>query len=102
MGDEYATKADVQALSKRLTQIAGALNKVTLSGRAYVDKADNQQTATLEKEYLTKKELQEVEKVMDAVEKRHAQLVQTQTGNYAKKFKGFVVQEFAKVGKGKR
>ena len=102
MPDEYATKADVQALNKRLTQIVGALNKVNTSGRAYVDKANNQQTATLAKEYLTKKELQEIEKVMDAMEKRHAQLVQTQTGNYAKKFKGFVAQEFAKVGTGKR
>ena len=67
--------------------------------RGHVDKADNQQTSKLVKEYLTKKELAEIEKLMDAMEKRHVALLKKQTATYSKKLKSLVAKEFAKAGR---
>jgi adenylosuccinate synthase len=48
------------------------------------------------------KKVENLKKVMDEMEKRHAKLIQTQINNYDKAIRKFVTQEVAKISKGRR
>lgn len=48
------------------------------------------------------KKVENLKKVMDDMEKRHAKLIETQIKNYDKAIRKFVTQEVAKIGKGRR
>jgi hypothetical protein len=80
--ESTVTRAELDAVSNRLTSIVARLNEVNENGRRYVDQSDDQQ-----------------DKKLKQLEERISKLLELKIKNYDKLVRSVVQTEFAKIGK---